>query len=258
LPLPLPTPCRHGSFLYNPNDEVGKSLELYGEWSEEEVSLFQPLLRSGETIVEVGANIGAHTVFFARAVGTLGKVVAIEPERLLLQTLCANLALNGFTNAYCYPFLLGETTDSAPVSRSNPPAETLFCPGNDPLERLQVIALDRLELPQCRLLKIDAPGRELSILKGAIKTIQSFQPILYIRNSLQAESFALVQFLNRLGYNLYWHRSFLYNPNNFFQNSQNAFGNAHAVNVLGFHSNCRIQVEGMEQIGVSGQSSSTP
>ncbi len=56
-------------FLTFPNDVfVGKSLEVYGEWSFEEVLLLAMLLPKASNVVEVGANIGAHTVFIAREV----------------------------------------------------------------------------------------------------------------------------------------------------------------------------------------------
>ncbi|UBF29373.1 FkbM family methyltransferase [Kovacikia minuta CCNUW1] len=244
---PLPISCRHGTLLYNPNDDVGKSLELYGEWSEGEVGLFQSLLKSGDTVVEVGANIGAHTVVFAKAVGTSGKVVAIEPERLRFQTLCANLALNGFTNAYCYPVLLGETGVTQ-ASGSNPSTEGVIRPGNTASDLRQFFSLDNFELPHCHFFKIDASGQELEIFHRAIHTIQQSQPTLYLRNCSPQANHRLIQFLDDLGYQLYWHRPSLYNPNNFFQNSQNIFGTAISVNILGFHRNHRIKVDGMEQI----------
>jgi hypothetical protein len=74
--------CRYGSMLYNPNDTyVGRSLDLYGEYSEEEVSLFRDLLSEPGSVLDVGANIGVHTVAFAEIVGSAGEVHAFEPLR---------------------------------------------------------------------------------------------------------------------------------------------------------------------------------
>src|SRR3954469_8060635 len=87
--------CRHGPMLFNINDKyIGRSLELYGEFSEPEITLLTSYLRPTDTVVEVGANVGAHTVPRAQAVSGGGEVVAFEPQRLIFQTLCANLALN--------------------------------------------------------------------------------------------------------------------------------------------------------------------
>src|SRR5258706_9116969 len=69
--------CRHGAMMFYANDEyIGRSLDLYGEFSEGEMELFQNYLCPGMTIADVGANIGVHTVYFANAVGTGGQVFA--------------------------------------------------------------------------------------------------------------------------------------------------------------------------------------
>jgi len=92
-------PCRHGAMVSNPKDSyVGRSLDFCGEFSNGEVLLFEQVLRPGEIVVEVGSNVGAHTVPLAKAVGPTGRVFAFEPQRVLFQTICANLALNSITN----------------------------------------------------------------------------------------------------------------------------------------------------------------
>src|SRR5260370_11694395 len=87
--------CRHGMMLYNVNDQFqGKMLDKYGEYSEGEVDTFAQLLKPGMVAVEVGANIGSHTVAIANLVGPQGRVLAFEPQRAIFQVLCANLPLN--------------------------------------------------------------------------------------------------------------------------------------------------------------------
>ena len=91
-------------FLTNPNDIfIGKSLEVYGEWSHGEVNLLSKLLRPDDNVIEIGSNIGAHTLFIARDICSSGIVYAFEPRRLLFQMLCANVALNGLTNVFRSP-----------------------------------------------------------------------------------------------------------------------------------------------------------
>jgi len=70
--------------IYNKNDMyVGKSLELYGEFSEGEVDLFRQLVHQGDTVLEIGANLGAHTLVLAQLAGEGGCVYAFEPQRLV-------------------------------------------------------------------------------------------------------------------------------------------------------------------------------
>src|ERR1700742_1039122 len=95
--------ARYGTLLYNINDlYVGRSIDLYGEFSQLEVVLFDQIIRPGDFIVDAGANIGSHTLFFARKVGPTGHVLAFEPQRIVFQTLCANMALNSIVNVECF------------------------------------------------------------------------------------------------------------------------------------------------------------
>src|SRR5262245_11408475 len=101
--------CRYGAMLYNINDwPVGQSLDAYGGYGVGELHLFLQLICAGDTVVEVGANIGAHTVFLSRMVGETGKVYAFEPQRIVFQTLCANVALNSLTNVHCFHSAVGD------------------------------------------------------------------------------------------------------------------------------------------------------
>ena len=82
--------CRHGAMLYLVTDQyIGQSLDRYGEYSEGEIDLFRQLVRPGATILEIGANLGTHTVFLAKAAGPGGTLHAFEPQRVIFQILCA-------------------------------------------------------------------------------------------------------------------------------------------------------------------------
>ena len=83
---------RHGIFSYYENDEyIGKSLSEYGEWSEPEVVLLRQLLKNNENIIEIGSNIGTHTVPLAKHVLNGGLVYAIEPQSLNYILLSINI-----------------------------------------------------------------------------------------------------------------------------------------------------------------------
>ena len=94
--------ARHGTLLYNKNDiYIGKSIEKYGEFSYLEAKIFEQICKAGDVVIEVGANIGAHTLYLSKLVGN-GYVFAFEPQRLVFQNLCANLALNSISNVFAY------------------------------------------------------------------------------------------------------------------------------------------------------------
>jgi FkbM family methyltransferase len=229
--------CRHGYILYNNNDTyVGRSFELYGEFSDGEAQLFDQIVRPGEVVLDVGANIGAHTLFFAQKVGPGGRVYAFEPQRVVFQTLCANMALNSISNTYCIQAALGEAPGSVTVPVFNY-AQTnnyggveidTFAVG----EPVPVITVDSLDLPACRLIKVDVEGMELKALKGAVQTVKRCKPMLYVENDRVEKSEALMQFIDGLGYDMYWHLPPLYSPQNYYQNPQNVFAYIVSFNLL--------------------------
>ena len=66
--------------------------------------------------VDVGANIGTHTLAFARLVGERERVFAFEPQRLVAQVLAANIALNSLTKRP-YPPSGGRGRGGRPLAR---------------------------------------------------------------------------------------------------------------------------------------------
>jgi FkbM family methyltransferase len=229
--------CRHGMMLYNINDTfIGRSLDLYGEFSEGEISLFQQLVKPGQTILEVGANIGAHTVWLAHAVGRTGTVLAFEPQRIVHQTLCANLALNNITNVQSFCAAVGKEPGTIVVPSVDPCQSYNFggvgLGGYEQGEVTPVLTIDGLNLSKCHFLKIDVEGMELEVLQGAVRSIAAHWPIIYVENDRREKSESLIRFIDGLGYDMYWHTPMLYNPNNFSGHSENVFGQIVSVNML--------------------------
>src|ERR1700759_4114042 len=92
---------RHGTMLHKANDRfAGEALHRYSEYCEAELQVLLQLVRPGDTVVEAGANIGGHSGPIAKPLHPNAALVALEPQRLTYQLLCANLALNGLWNVY--------------------------------------------------------------------------------------------------------------------------------------------------------------
>jgi FkbM family methyltransferase len=247
--------CRHGELLYNRHDQhVGRALDQYGEYSEGEIDLFRQIVQPDATVVEVGAGIGAHTVFLARQVAPGGFVVAFEPQRLLYQTLCANLALNSITNVYCFLQAVGAQRGSIVVPALDPRRASNF--GRVPLgshasgEQVPLCRLDDLNLPACQFLKIDVEGMETDVLDGARDTIARCQPVLYVANEKPEKAESLVRLIDGLSYRLYWHRPPYFSPKNFFGNTKNLFPNAVALKMICFHHSVGLNLQGLEPVDV--------
>ncbi len=239
--------CRHGYMLYNPRDQLlGRSLDRYGEYSEGEVAVFGQVVKPGSVVVEVGAGIGAHTLFFARAAGQGGVVVAFEPQRLLFQTLCGNVAVNGFTNVICRHAAVGAERGLFKVPVLDPWREQDFgaleLDKHDHGDWVDVIAIDDMNLTTVHFIRIDVQGKEADVIAGARQTITTHRPILYVQNGKPENADRLMVELTALGYQAHPHEPPLYNPDNFSRNGENVFGDALSKNLFCVPQELEIQV----------------
>lgn len=255
-------PCRHGTMLYSPNDRFcGRMLELYGEFSEGEHDAFAGILRPGMTVVEAGANIGAHTLGIAHLVGPAGRVLAFEPQRAIFQVLCANMALNGITCVEAHWAAAGSSAGSLAVPRLD-----LRMSGNfggvelgegratlaAPEEPVPVVTLDSFALPACHLIKIDVEGMEAEVLRGAAATIARCRPVIYAENDRPARSPELLGLLDGMGYRAYWHVPPYVRMPNFRANPDNEFPGIVSLNVLCIHRDAAIEISGLAEARPDG------
>lgn len=251
--------CRTGPLIYNKNDiYIGGSSRKYGEFSWLEHELLKHLVRPGEIVVEAGANIGAHTVGVSRLVGATGGVIAFEPQRIVFQTLCANLALNQCSNVYAFQQALGAADGEITVPALDPRTRSNFggisLTGVARGDKVPLRTVDGLGLPACHLIKGDVEGMELDLVRGALATIKAYRPILYLENDREEHSKSLLELLLSLDYAAYWHLPPLYNPDNFERDPENIFPGIVSLNVLCTPLEAKIPVAGLRRIVSPGDS----
>ena len=246
--------CRHGLMVYNVNDTfIGKSLETYGEWCESELQLLGQLLRPGDVVCDIGANIGTHTLYFAKKVGQTGHVLALEPQRHAFQLLCANVALNELQNVSCLQQGIGDKEYETwipllnPTSSQNMGALCIDQHDEEQGERIRVTTLDSLavvhKMPSCRLLKIDVEGMERRVLDGAVQFIKQCKPVLFIENNQEEHSRAIISRLLSLGYRCWWHIAPYFSQKNYLSCQENVFENRWEANMLCIHSSVPANID---------------
>lgn len=245
--------CRHGVMAYISHDSyIGRSLDLYGEFSPGEATLFAQFLKPGMTALDVGANMGAHTVLFAQKVGPQGRVIAYEPQRVIHQLLCANVMMNGLMNVQARMAAAG----SAPGDLKVPPVNygqagnygSLSLGGYEQGETVPIETIDSLGLPECHFIKADVEGMESEVIKGASETLRRCRPLLYVENDRRDKSAALIELLFQHDYRLYWHLTPYYTPNNYFGNGENVFPNIISINMLGVPKESAQRIEGAREV----------
>ena len=230
--------CRHGKLMYLLNDAyIGRSLDVYGEYSEGEIDLFRQLLRPGDVAVDVGANIGALTVPMARLVQPGGAIVAFEPQRAIFDILCNNLRLNALSNVSAFRRAIGRTTGTIRVPPLDYQRTDNFggvALGGTSGDEVQLVTIDSLGISRLRLLKVDVEGMEHDVITGARATIERLRPAVYVENDRAEHSQRLISLLFDIGYRLWWHITPLFNPKNFFGSAKDVFGDVVSFNMIGF------------------------
>lgn len=156
----------------------------------EDLEVCQTILRRGDAYIDVGANVGQLAIVAARAVGETGKVVAVEAHPRTCSFLRDNVALNGLPQIAVHNVALGENEGHISFTSMSCDDQNHVV-GGGAQEResaglsVPMTTLDKLwPSAPVRLLKIDAEGFELRILRGG-QQVLSRCDALYIEESEQ-------------------------------------------------------------------------
>lgn len=244
--------CRRGAMLYPKADMyVGRSLDLYGEFSEAEARFLAGLLKPGNLAIDAGANVGALTLAMARAVAPGGIVLAYEPQRILFQILCANLSLNEIDNVHLRHAALGAELGVTRVPHIDYGREGNFggvSLGAGQGEAVRVETIDALGLRRLALLKADVEGMETELLQGAADTIGRLRPLLYVEADRKDRLPALFDRLRSLGYRMWLHAPPLFAADNYFGHAEDVFPDIVSMNLLCVPRGHACPVAGLEEI----------
>lgn len=221
-------PTEHGMMIVNRHEAafdfgVSRALMEHGIYEPEEMALIREIgkcLPQRPILVDVGANIGPHTLELARIARPLhGIVHAFEPQRILFQMLAGNVALNSHQNVFCHKLVLAAEAGSlaVPVIDYGSPASfgSLELGSGRQSEAIgQAISWDKvgeavpkmpfddLRLVRVDFMKIDVEGMEVEVLKGAARSLAQFRPILLVE-CIKSDQQKLKEQLAGLGYQVF-------------------------------------------------------
>lgn len=169
--------------IYHPNDLLTINLLARRTFSElTELERLSALVPSGAHIVDIGANVGNHTVFFAKVMS--GFVYSFEPQHTLFSILKENVRLNSIEDRVAlYNIGLSDTAGNA--SLDGVPKENIGGTSIKKDEEGEMV-LDTLDnvLGKIRhriaLLKIDVEGFEYNVLRGAKNILSKHSPLIFV------------------------------------------------------------------------------
>lgn len=183
----------------NPAERMGEERFLAG------------CLSQGDTVIDVGANIGTISLACARAVAPAGKVLAVEPHPRIFGYLEANIRFNDMADrVQARNVAVGARRGEAVISDGSDDTQNALAPSGSG-EGLRV-AVERLDdiapAGPVALLKLDAEGYEPQILKGATKVCARTSMIYCEFNPrmLLSAGGALLELLRQRGFTLFTHK----------------------------------------------------
>ena len=248
--------CKHGLMIFNQKDVCqGRSFDVYGEYSEEEVRLFTKILKPDNVVIEAGGNIGSLMVPIARLIPQ-GILMTFEPERTAFNALAGNVAINNLRNVWPFQQALGKTPGQINIPELDIDKTDNF--GGLELDKdysqcphypVMLNSIDNLGLLKCDLIKIDVEGMELSVLEGALQTIEKLKPMLIVEDDRKQKSTDLRNFIKSKGYTIYQHKAPFFNSNNYFGVKDNCFGDVISLNLFCYQNN--INFDPVAEFGMS-------
>jgi FkbM family methyltransferase len=163
---------------------VGQRMAL-GKYEPYESQLILSKVKSGDKVIDVGANIGYYTVLLAKKAGETGRVWAIEPEGKSLEILKKNIRENRLKNVKAIRAAASDKEEEMElrISKKNKGDHKLF--GGGMRERVKTIVLDEILAKEgkIRMIKIDTQGWEPKVIEGAKKIIERDRPIIFMEYS---------------------------------------------------------------------------
>ena len=172
-------------FNYLPDDKfVGQrvALEKYEPYLTE---LMLSKIKTGDVVLDIGANIGYDTVLFADKVGKKGKIIAIEPDPVNFEILQKNIKENKLKNVVVVQAAIGSENKKMEIYESDEnygdhrmwkekgrKSVEVFCRKLDDL-------LKELDYQKIDFIKIDVQGFEAEVIEGGKEIIEKNKPIIF-------------------------------------------------------------------------------
>ncbi len=180
--------------------ELQPRLQAYGSTSlfmkrelyEPELSFLRNVVHQGDTILDVGANVGVYSLTLAEGAGPSGGVVAFEPAAVSVAQLRRNLELNPHLEVVVEPVALSDAPGQGALFHVGD-APTTFTLGSASGTTCESVFLTTLDawvmanpLNRIDIIKIDVEGHEPAVLRGGAHVLQRSQPLVMFEVSEEA------------------------------------------------------------------------
>ena len=171
-------------FLVDPADSLG--LSLWRDYEGLVTRVIAEKIRPGDTVLDIGANIGYYTLLLARSVGPRGMVYAFEPDPANMSLLRQNVTRNGYENVVLVEKAVTDRDQTLRLYRAvenSGDHQTYASAANAARTSIEVeaVALDSFfeTTPTVALIKMDIQGAESGAVRG-MKTLLQANPAVTV------------------------------------------------------------------------------
>lgn len=175
----------------------------------DELEKVKKYIKRGDTVIDVGGNVGFFVLILNELLGNEGKIYSFEPSKRLKERLEKTIKINNIQNVTIVNLALGESEGSTTL-HYNPKQTGLSSIVTDfekgsISEEIQITSLDKFSdniQDRVSFIKIDTEGYEPQVLKGARKLISRDKPTIYIElgGDYQNSSAEALKILKELNY----------------------------------------------------------
>lgn len=208
-------PVTGGELLISLDEFVGRTAFFIGDLDPKLSAILDLCIRCGDTVLDIGANIGLLTLKMARLVGSSGVVHAFEPNPSALNFLRQTLDRNSYRNVVLHGYALGDEEGQLTlhVPGKNEGSATLLDRGKGRAGKHHTVPVRRLDgenidFSCVSFVKMDVEGFEPIVLKGFLQTLHRTPPaaIAFERNErgiLGDLDNRAISLLRETGYTIY-------------------------------------------------------
>ena len=198
-----------GNKLFLNKKGLALSISHYGTYEQSEAKVMEEKIKGGNIVVDVGANIGLHTLNMARIVGNTGQVFAFEPDPSNFKILGKNVKVNNYKNIILEQKAVGDKHGRATLYQSDDPGRHRIFPQTKAKGQVQVelTSLDKYFIDsnlvdKINFIKIDIEGLEFSVLKGMENILKNNKKIKilfeFMPKNIMETGFMPIELLNYL------------------------------------------------------------
>ena len=146
---------------------------------------------AGDTVYDIGANVGYVSLSLSRRVGPQGRVIAFEPIPQNIASFRNNVAINEIANVQLIEYAASDHAGETLIRLAENPstASLVWHRNNSSATELSIrtVTIDDLvdagELPRPKFVKIDVEGAEAFVLRGMRRTLAAARPVLFVECS---------------------------------------------------------------------------